>query len=80
MKECIIVAQCDVCGIKYSAVEDDRQVARTGVYQTQIKYNVHGEFSGITNKDFNFGDVCENCREKILRDFEALGGKYIKKN
>lgn len=82
MKNAVIIAKCDVCGIKYAAVEDERQVARTGVYETKIEYHCHCA-SNNNEKGFDvigFGDCCKECREKILNDFIALGEKYTKRS
>ena len=82
MKETVIVARCDVCGIKYAAVQDDKQIMKTGVYETKIEYHCH---CGTSNNEKGFavielGDCCKECREKILTDFIALGEKYTKRS
>ena len=80
MKENVIVARCDVCGVKYAAVQDDKQIMKTGVYETKVEYHSWGVSDGNGYKAIEFGDCCKECREKILTDFIALGEKYTKRS
>ena len=76
MKEFVTIAQCDICGMKYAGISDEKQVVNSGVYPVDITFR---SSCADIFKDITFGDVCVKCREKILADFIALGEKYTKR-